>query len=83
MTTTRQALVERMKEAIEGECDGLVIDDHHAGAILDYVLASAPLDDDRITDIWAAVSPVDGADMDIHEFARAIERAHGITGSEA
>jgi hypothetical protein len=41
--------------------------------------ARVPLNEDRIIhDIWAACSPEDGADMDIVEFARAIEAAHGI-----
>lgn len=34
--------IERLKDAIEGECDGLSIDDAHARAILEYVLASPP-----------------------------------------
>lgn len=36
-------MVERMKSAIEGECDGLSIDDHHAKAILEYVLQTTAL----------------------------------------
>lgn len=30
--------VRRLQDAIEGECDGLAIDEHHARAILEYVL---------------------------------------------
>lgn len=35
-------MVQRMKDAVEGECDGLAIDDNQAKAILDYVLSAAP-----------------------------------------
>jgi hypothetical protein len=35
-------MIENMKAAIEGECDGLSITDHHARAILDYVIDAAP-----------------------------------------
>lgn len=35
-------MVDRMKAAIEGECDGLAVDEHHAMAILEYVLTTAP-----------------------------------------
>ena len=38
----RATMIERLKAAVEGECDGLAIDDRHAEAILDYVLAAAP-----------------------------------------
>jgi len=38
--------------------------------------AIAPLSDEQIDDIWAGCSDDDG--VDIHELARAIERAHGI-----
>jgi hypothetical protein len=31
-------LIERLKEAVEGECDGLALTDDHARAILEYVL---------------------------------------------
>ncbi|WP_421885211.1 hypothetical protein [Methylibium sp.] len=34
-------MVERLKSAIEGECDGLAVDDQHAKAILDYVLGES------------------------------------------
>jgi hypothetical protein len=37
------ALIERLKDAIEGECDGLGIDDAHAAAILAYVFADPGL----------------------------------------
>lgn len=38
----RATMIERLKAAVEGECDGLAVDDRHAEAILDYVLAAAP-----------------------------------------
>lgn len=34
--------VQRLQAAIEGECDGLAVDEHHAKAILDYVLGAQP-----------------------------------------
>lgn len=37
-----------------------------------------PLTDEQITDIWADVSAKYEGDIDMHEFARAIEAAHGI-----
>ncbi len=37
------AMIEAMKAAVEGECDGLAIDDDHAKAILQYVLPAAPV----------------------------------------
>ncbi len=37
------AMVEALKVAIEGECDGLAIDDQQAKAILQYVLPAAPV----------------------------------------
>ena len=36
----RKMMTERMKWAIEGECDGLAIDDDRAAAILDYVMTA-------------------------------------------
>ncbi len=33
-------MIEALKAAIEGECDGLAIDDQHANAVLDYVLSA-------------------------------------------
>lgn len=51
-------LIERLKDAIEGECEGLAIDDQHARAILEYVLAEpaaaerAPLNEEQIADIF-------------------------------
>lgn len=33
------AMVERLQHAIEGECDGLAVNDQHAKAILEYTLA--------------------------------------------
>lgn len=36
------ALIARLKHAIEGECEGLAVDDAHAAAILAYVLAGRP-----------------------------------------
>ena len=36
----RAVLIRRMKEAIEGECDGLAITDKHAEAILDWMLST-------------------------------------------
>jgi hypothetical protein len=37
MTVTDQ-MIKRMKSAVQGECDGLSIEAHHARAILEYVL---------------------------------------------
>lgn len=34
------AMVKRLQDAIEGECDGLAVTEQHARAILEYVLAS-------------------------------------------
>lgn len=41
-TAPTAEMIERMKSAIEGECDGLAITDEHAAAILAYVLEPAP-----------------------------------------
>ena len=37
-----------------------------------------PLTDEQISDIWCRVSNTDFVTADTHEFARAIEAAHGI-----
>lgn len=39
-----------------------------------------PLTDEEISDIWCKVSNTDFVTADTHEFARAIEAAHGIKG---
>lgn len=51
----REDMVQRLKHAIEGECDGLAVDDEHARAILEYVLASppAPAPADEFLPNWA------------------------------
>lgn len=38
-----EKMVEAMKNAIEGECDGLAINDQQAKAILEFVLSPAPV----------------------------------------
>ena len=37
-----------------------------------------PLSDEEISDLWCKVSNTDFVTADTHEFARAIEAAHGI-----
>ncbi len=37
MQTTNRTRIERLQAAIEGECDGLAVDDQHAAAILAYI----------------------------------------------
>lgn len=39
-----------------------------------------PLTDEEISNIWCKVSNTDFVTADTHEFARAIEAAHGIKG---
>jgi hypothetical protein len=44
--------------------------------------ASKPLTDEEISNLWCEVSNTDFVTADTHEFARAIERAHGIHAAE-
>lgn len=41
-----------------------------------------PLTDEQIDDIWAGVSDPSRDEIDMIEFARAIEQAHGVTGED-
>ncbi|HEL5052609.1 TPA: hypothetical protein UOA92_000365 [Stenotrophomonas maltophilia] len=41
------AVIERLREAVEGECDGLAITDEQAAAIFDHVLEPSPLIDGK------------------------------------
>lgn len=63
------ALIERLKAAIEGECDGLAIDNAHAKAILEYVLGhpvAAPIEPPGAASDWPADSWVSCA-LDLAE----------------
>ena len=87
----RATMIERLKAAVEGECDGLAIDDRHAEAILDYVLAAeleAPEAHEATKPAPSAPNPSDfsvyqppwsRSDITIlRAIARAVEATHGI-----
>lgn len=40
MSQITDEMIQRMQDAVEGECDSLAIDEQHARAILEYVLAA-------------------------------------------
>lgn len=40
MSQITDEMIQRMQDAVEGECDGLAIDEQHARAIVEYVLAA-------------------------------------------
>jgi len=77
--------VKRLQDAIEGECDGLAIDEQHARAILQYVdgmnAVAAPLVDwPAIHRGFASAAPaVEAAAARINEAAEALRNA-GVKG---
>lgn len=80
MTTAIDALrVERLKAAIEGECDGLAITDAHAKAILEYVDAAEKAEPDAY--LYTFAVPGTG---EVTRYASVYdhERRDGITDKE-
>lgn len=76
----------RWKERINGDFDSWVVTSsepppHAVEQQPLYTVpqpAQQPLTDEQISDLWCKVSNTDFVTMDTHEFARVIERAHGI-----
>ena len=84
---TQAAMIKALKDAIEGECDGLGITDETAKAILDYVLPSGQPSFKQISEVvseWAekhyvafvsrsyGLATIDTVSLDaLHELAKA------------
>lgn len=49
----RSGLAKRLMDAVEGECDGLAIDEHQAMAILAYVLEWSEAEEKTASELFA------------------------------